>query len=109
MAGQGLNVNSVLLCPHGGRVQIISSNTRTKGGGGFLVTAEDTFTVIGCPYYPGYSSPCVTVRWLVTDTRVKVIGSRTLSQSSVGLCLNAAQAPQGTVTVVNTQANVKSM
>lgn len=113
MAGQSLNVNSVLLCPHGGQVQIISSNTCTKGGGGFLVTIADTFTVIGCPFQipaaPPIPSPCVTVQWIISDTRVKVNGSPCLSQSDVGLCLSAAQVPQGPVSIVNTQTNVKSM
>lgn len=113
MAGQSLNVNSTLQCPHGGMVQIISSNTSVKGGGGFLVTTADTFTVTGCPFQipaaPPIPSPCVRVQWIISDTRVKVNGSPTLSQSDVGLCLSAAQAPQGPVVVVNTQVNVKSM
>jgi hypothetical protein len=109
MSGQSLNVNSILMCPHGGQVQIISTNTRTKGGGGFLVTAADTFIVVGCPFMIGpVPSPCVTVQWIVSDSRVKVNGSPTLSQSSVGLCLSAAQAPQGPVSIVNTQTKVKS-
>jgi hypothetical protein len=110
MSGQSLNVNSTMQCPHGGTVQIISSNTLTKGGGGFLVTAADTFTVVGCPFQIGTTpSPCVTVQWIITDLRVKVDGNPTLSQSGIGLCLSAAQAPQGPVMVVNTQAKVKSM
>ena len=110
MSGQSLNVNSQLQCPHGGQVQIISTNTRTKGGGGFLVTTADTFTVVGCPFQVGtVPSPCIKVQWIVSDMRVKVNGSPTLSQSSTGLCLSAAQVPQGPVSIVNTQANVKSM
>jgi predicted outer membrane repeat protein len=113
MSGQSLNVNSTLQCPHGGQVQLISSNTSTKGGGGFLVTTADTFTVTGCPFQipatPPIPSPCIKVQWLVSDMRVKVNGSPTLSQSSTGHCLSAAQVPQGPVSIVNTQAKVKSM
>jgi len=112
MSGQSLNVNSQLQCPHGGTVQIISSNTSVKGGGGFLVTTADTFTVTGCPFQipgtPPIPSPCVKVQWMVPDTRVKVNGNPTLSQSDMGVCLSAAQVPQGPVSIVNTQTKVKS-
>lgn len=112
MAGNSLNVNSTLMCPHGGSVQIISSNTRVKGGGGFLVTTADTFLISGCPFQipatPPIPSPCIKVQWLVSDMRVKVNGSPSLSKSSVGLCLSAAQVPQGPVSIVNTQTKVKS-
>jgi hypothetical protein len=113
MSGQSLNINSTLQCPHGGKVQITSSNTCTKGGGGFLVTTADTFTITGCPFQipatPPIPSPCVTVQWIVPDTRVKVNGSPTISQSDVSCCLSASQVPQGCVSVVNTQTNVNSM
>lgn len=113
MSGNSLNVNSTLQCPHGGAVQIISSNTGTKGGGGFLVTTADTFVISGCPFQipatPPIPSPCIKVQWIVSDTKVKVNGGATLSQSSVGLCLSAAQVPQGPVSIVNTQADVSSM
>jgi hypothetical protein len=112
MAGPSLTINSTLLCPHGGTVQIISANTRASADGGYLATASDTFVISGCPFQiPAVvpiPSPCVTVRWLVPDTRVKVNGNPTLSQSSVGLCLSAAQVPQGPVVVVNTQPKVQS-
>jgi hypothetical protein len=93
-------------------VKIISSNTRGRADGTFLATAADTFVVTGCPFQiPAVvpiPSPCVTVRWLVPDTRVKVNGSPTLSRSSVGLCLSAAQVPQGPVLIINTQTRTQS-
>lgn len=105
MAGHSINIFSTMQCPHGGKVQAISTNTRTLADGAFMATANDVFTIAGCPL----TNPCVTVRWLVPDFRVKVNGSPTLSRSSVGLCLNAAQAPQGAVVVVATQTKVQSM
>ena len=50
----------------------------------------------------------MTVQWVVTDMRAKVNSTPTLSRSSVGLCLNALQAPQGPVSIVNTQIRVQS-
>jgi hypothetical protein len=113
MAGNTLTVNSTLQCPHGGAVQIITTNTRAKAAGGFIATSADTFVITGCPFQipatPPIPSPCVTVQWLVPDVRVKVNGSFTLSQASVGLCLSAAQLPQGPVIIANTQTKASSM
>lgn len=112
MSGNTLNVSSTLMCPHGGTVQIISSNTRVKAGGAFAALATDTFIVSGCPFQiPAVvpiPSPCVLVQWIVPDARSRVNGNFTLSQSSVGLCMSATGIPQGTVLVANTQPQVRS-
>jgi len=97
------------MCPHGGSVQIISTNTRVKVAGAPAALATDQFLIAGCPFIIGLvPSPCVTVRWILTDMRTKVNSTFTLSMSSVGLCQNAAQVPQGPVIIVNTQPRVKS-
>jgi len=109
VAGNTLNISSVLMCPHGGSVQIISTNTRVKVAGAPAALATDQFLIAGCPFIIGLvPSPCVTVRWILTDMRTKVNSTFTLSMSSVGLCQNAAQVPQGPVIIVNTQPRVKS-
>lgn len=112
MSGNTLNVNSTLLCPHGGTVQIISANTRVKAGGAFAALATDTYIVSGCPHQIPAAvpipSPCVQVQWIVPDARDRVNGNFTLSQSSTGLCLSATGLPQGTVIVANTQPQVRS-
>lgn len=111
MAGNSLTTAAVMMCPHGGAVQVISANTRAKAGGVPLALATDTYLVAGCAFtLPGpVPSPCITVRWLVPDMRCKVSSSQTLSLSSVGLCYSAQQAPQGPVVIVNTQAKVSTM
>jgi hypothetical protein len=113
MAGNTLNVNSILQCPHGGFVQIISANVRVKVDGAFAALATDQSVVSGCPFQIPIGtgtkpSPCITVRWLVTDLRVKVNGTPTLSTSSVGICQTAEQIPQGPVSIVNTQVRTQS-
>lgn len=113
MAGQSLNINSTLQCPHGGSVQIISANTRVKADSAFAALATDQYVISGCPFQipvgPGtVPSPCLTVRWVVTDVRAKVNSTPTLSRSSVGLCLNAQQVPQGPVVITNTQVRIQS-
>jgi hypothetical protein len=112
MSGNTLNVNSTLLCPHGGTVQIVCANTRVKTCGSFTALATDTFIISGCPYQIPAAvpipSPCVLVQWIVPDARNRVNGSFTLSQSSTGLCMSATGIPQGTVVVVNTQSQLRS-
>lgn len=112
MAGHSLTNASTLLCPHGGQVQIVTSNTRSRAGGTFLVTVSDTFVVQGCPFQiPAVvpiPSPCVKVVWVNSDTRVRVNGAPSLSRSSTGLCISAMGAPQGPVIVANTQPRMQS-
>lgn len=112
MAGPSLTTASVLMCPHGGTVQIMSTFPRTKASGPPVVTTADVFLVVGCPFVipatPPIPSPCLRVQWLVPDLRVKVNGATTLSLGSTGLCLNPAGLPQGPVMIVSSQPRVRS-
>ncbi|MCY1078704.1 hypothetical protein [Archangium lansingense] len=102
--GALLNTSSTLQCPHGGQVQVMSSNTRAKAGGSFLVRASDTFTIAGCVFAPGgVPHPCMSVKWVSTALRGTVLGDALLTMDSVGLCLAADNAPQGTVLILSTQ------
>jgi len=49
----------------------------------------------------------VPIRWLTAATQTAVHNVPVLLQTSVGLCLNAAQAPQGTAIVVQVQQKAK--
>lgn len=97
-----LNTSSVMMCPHGGTVSAITSNTRTKAVGGFMLRSSDTFLIAGCVL----NHPCVRVQWVQADTRSQVIGDFTLSESSLGLCVAADQAIQGNVLILFTQPRV---
>lgn len=102
--GALLTTASTLQCPHGGQVQIMSSNTRATAGGNALVRASDTFTIAGCTFAPGGAAhPCVSVQWVSTALRGTVLGDALLTLDSVGLCLAADNAPQGTVLIQSTQ------
>ncbi|SMC19700.1 hypothetical protein SAMN02745857_00771 [Andreprevotia lacus DSM 23236] len=105
-----LTTASSLQCPHGGTVSIVSANTSAKADAA-LALANDTFTISGCPFQipvgtGSVPSPCVKVQWVVTNLQTKVNGTPTLSQSSAGICLAATQAPQGPVSIVQTQPKV---
>jgi hypothetical protein len=102
-----LTASSVLMCPHGGTVSAISSNTKVLSGGDPVLRVSDTFVIAGCPFnISGAPSPCVSVQWIVPDVQSQVLGDFTLSENSVGLCLAGTQAPQGTVLINFTQSQV---
>jgi hypothetical protein len=105
-----LTAASVLMCPHGGTVQIVPSNTTVMFGGAPAVTASDTFIVAGCAFVIGIvPSPCVTVQWVQPASQSTVGSNPTLTEASVGLCLAATQAPQGPVVIASTQPDVSGM
>ena len=101
-----LTVASVLMCPHGGMVSVSPASTRAVAGSP-IVCGSDTFIVAGCSFnIAGAPSPCVSVTWLVTATRVQSGGNLALNAASQGLCLAATQVPQGPVSIQSTQPSV---
>jgi hypothetical protein len=92
------------MCPHGGQITAITSNMRTNAMGDPILTSSDTFTVAGCPFIIGtMPHPCIQVKWIVSAMRVKVSSNQALTMQSVGLCIAADQAPQGSVIMAYTQ------
>lgn len=101
-----LNMSSVMMCPHGGTVQPITSNAHVQAAGGYLLRSTDTFIIAGCPFVIGIvPSPCVQVEWVQPATESQVISNPTLTEASVGLCIGPAGV-QGTVLVASTQPRV---
>jgi hypothetical protein len=104
LSGFLVHVGASAMCPHGGQVSAITSNTKVFVSQQPVVTQSDTFLVSGCPFAPGgVAQPCIEVQWTVPATRVTVNGQPTILFDSVGLCLNPEQAPQGPPIVVSTQ------
>jgi hypothetical protein len=102
-----LNTASILMCPHGGQVQAITTNVRAKAGGDFALRASDTFLVAGCPFTLGpVFHPCLQVQWVQPAARSKALGDFTLTEASVGFCIAADQAVQGTVLILLAQPHV---
>ena len=100
---------STMMCPHGGTVTAVPGQTRATAASPIL-RGSDTYIIAGCPFSigPDYS-PCVSVQWVQTGTRVQAGGEFVLNEASVGLCLAATQAPQGTVLILQTQPNVEGL
>ena len=110
MPGFLVHVGAVVLCPHAGQAQVISSNARVLVSGMPLATVADQFLVAGCTFpSTGAPYPCVRVQWLVPAARVLVNGQPAILQASTGLCLAPTQSPQGPPLVATTQPRVAGM
>ena len=104
-----LTVASTIMCPHGGTVTATPGATQAQAAAPVL-RGSDTFIVAGCAFnIAGVPSPCVSVNWMVTATRVQSGGALALNTASVGLCLAATQAPQGPVSIQSTQPSVSGL
>lgn len=102
-----LNASSIMMCPHGGTVSVVTANTQVMAAGDPCVLATDTYLIAGCAFVIGVvPHPCVQVQWVVPDIASKVNGNSTLSEESVGLCVAADAAVQGVVLITMTQPSV---
>ncbi|HTN49234.1 MAG TPA: hypothetical protein VMK32_07380 [Burkholderiaceae bacterium] len=99
-----LTTTSTVMCPHGGQATLITTDTDALVDGAPVLLQSDQHPIVGCPFVvAGVPTPCVVIRWLTAATQTKIRNVPVLHQTSVGLCFNAAQAPQGPAVVVQTQ------
>ena len=109
MPGPLFHVGATAICAHAtGTVQVISSNTRVFVSGMPAATMADNALIAGCifPPPPATPTPCLRVQWITPAARVLINGQPALLQTSVGLGLNPAQAPQGPISILMTQTRV---
>ncbi len=108
MPGPLFHVGAVAMCPHGGPMNVISSNTRVLVNGMPVATMADQFLIAGCAFTipPGKPQPCFRVQWLVPAARVLVNGQPPILQTSPGLCFSADGIPAGPPNVVTVQPRV---
>jgi hypothetical protein len=108
MPGPIVNVGASAMCPHGGQVTIVSSNTRVLATGMPLATMADQFMVAGCVFTvpPGVPQPCLKVQWMTPAVRVLINGQPPILQASTGLALSATGIPGGPPIVAATQMRV---
>jgi hypothetical protein len=108
MGANILDLGCTIQCPHGGQATVTPGHTKVNVGGNLALLATDTMLIGGCTFAPGgVPSPCVSIQWTGPAIRDTVNGTPVLLQTSVGLCLNAARAPQGTATVSGAQTQVR--
>jgi hypothetical protein len=104
MASFFLTMTTTMTCPHGGSVRPATSNTKVKADGQFVLRSTDTFTIAGCPYVRGTTpNPCVRVQWDVHCERHTSHSDPSLTQESVGNCLDGSGGMQGTVVIASPQ------
>jgi hypothetical protein len=104
MPGNILTTNSTIMCPHGGRATLFTSNTRVFAGNALALLESGIHPVVGCPFTVGTKySPCVRIEWSAGASRATINGTPVLVQSSIGKCINAEGATQGVAIIVNTQ------
>jgi hypothetical protein len=102
-----LTTTSTVMCPHAGQATLTTTNTEALVDGAPALLQTDLHPIAGCTFTPSTYSPCVTIRWETGATQTKVRDVPVLLQNSVGLCLNAAQVPQGTAMVTQVQQRAK--
>jgi hypothetical protein len=103
-----LDAGVTITCPHAGTATVTPRATRVSLGGKPPLLVDDVVTITGCSLnIAGAPSPCLRVQWLLPAMRVMVESSPVLLDSSVGLCVNAAGAPQGTALVTGFQTRVQ--
>ena len=105
MPGTILTTASQIQCPHGGQAILTTANTKGFAENMPALLESDIHTVAGCPFtLPGPKySPCIRIEWSGGATRVKASGTPVLVKSSVGRCISAEGATQGTAIIVSTQ------
>ena len=113
MSGNTLNVNSVLQCPHGGSVQIITANARVKVDNAFAALATDQFIISGCPFQIPIGTgtkpqPCV-VATLAPAPRILINGVAAVVNVGPSVCRSAEQIPQGPASVTVVQTRVSTL
>lgn len=98
------------MCPDNGLVLMISENRQVLVGGMPVVTQKDMFVIAGCKFALSTPPhPCVTIKWLIPSSRVKVNGNPVILRDSTGQCQSPAQTPQGSPIVMMQQNRVKGM
>lgn len=98
------------MCPHGGLVTAISSDTRVFVTGMPVATMADQFLVAGCVFnIAGAPTPCLRVQWLTSATRVLVNGVPPITALSTGLSMLVTGAPAGPPIIVQTQPRVTAL
>jgi hypothetical protein len=104
MPGPLFHVGAVAMCPHGGQITTISSDTRVLASGMPVALVIDQFLVAGCAFTVGVvPQPCVMVQWTAPTVETLINGQPAVTAASVGLCIAANGAPNGPAVVVSTQ------
>lgn len=111
MGANVLDMGCTIKCPHGGAVTVIPGNVIFKAGGNFMLLSTDVMTIAGCTFTlpNNQPSPCTTIEWKNEAKKVKINSTPVLLETSLGICKNAQNAPQGTAIITGVQKKVKGL
>lgn len=102
-----LTPRATIMCPHGGSATVTPTAARVRVDGDPPLRMGDVSTIAGCPFTIGTApSPCVRIEWMMPAARVSIEGAAPLTHTTVGLCISAASAPQGTALISGFQTRV---
>lgn len=116
MPGFMLHVGATVQCTHFAPAATAPTQPRVLVSGQPVAVSSNVILVAGClfqvptPAGVPKPQPCVTVKWAMLSTRVKVMGQPVLLQPSpgtgMGMCQSIEQIPQGPPTVSVMQMRV---
>lgn len=120
MPGFLLHANAAMTCQHAaGQAKVVPGQARVLVSGqpvAVIPPGAPTIAVLpGCPFTvpPSKPQPCITVRWSMPSTRVKVMGLPVMLAPAPGpgpgICQSAEQIPQGAPIVGAMQSRVSAM
>lgn len=89
---------------------LVTTNASLMADGSLVLLESDIHPVVGCPFTAGLVyMPCLTVEWEAGATSLTVNGTGVLTETSIGKCLNASQAPQGVAIVSNAAQSLEAV
>ena len=115
MPGFMMHVNAGCQCIHLAKATIAPSQPRVFVSGQPVALMSSQIAVAGCPFQIPVGvgtkpQPCVTVRWSMPSTRVKILGQPIMVIPAPGpgpaVCMSVEQIPAGAPAVGPVQARV---
>ncbi len=109
--GNLFGTDTVITCPHGGRVRAVTglASDAVLLDGLPVATASGAWTVTGCTHTTGSAAtPCTSVRWSPGRDGVRVDGVPVLLNSTDAECFSAGLLPQGPPVVLPAHSGVSA-
>jgi hypothetical protein len=105
-----VTIANQILCPHGGQAILVTDNMTLLADGAPALLETDVPAIVGCPFTPGSTySPCVQIEWRSAAEMLSVGKAGVVLETSVGFCVNAAGAPQGTAVIMGATPSVDAI
>jgi len=105
-----ITIENQIQCPHGGMAILTTTNESLTVEGSPALLETDMPTITGCTFnISGAPSPCVLIQWSEGAESLSVDGVGVVLETSVGLCSNAAGAPQGPAVISDSTPEVDAV